>query len=57
MVADVNEGGPAARGGVRRGDIILEFDGTPIETVRDLTRTVADTAPGRRANRPPAARR
>ncbi len=50
MVADVNEDGPAARGGVRRGDIILEFDGTPIETVRDLTRTVADTAPGRRAH-------
>jgi serine protease Do len=50
MVADVNAGGPAARGGVQPGDVILEFDGTPIETVRDLTRTVADTAPGRRAN-------
>ena len=50
MVAEVNEGGPAARGGVQRGDVILEFDGTPIETVRDLTRSVAETAPGRRAH-------
>jgi serine protease Do len=50
MVANVNEDGPAARGGLRRGDIILEFDGTPIDTVRDLTRTVADTGPGVRAS-------
>ena len=49
MVADVNAGGPAARGGLMRGDIILDFNGTPIDTVRDLTRSVADTAPGQRA--------
>lgn len=49
MVADVNQGGPAARGGLRRGDIILDFNGTAIDTVRDLTRSVADTPPGQRA--------
>jgi serine protease Do len=49
MVADVTAHGPAARGGVQRGDIILDFNGTRIETVRDLTRSVAGTAPGERA--------
>jgi serine protease Do len=49
MVADVNADGPAARGGVLRGDIILDYNGTPIDTVRDLTRSVADTPPGQRA--------
>ena len=49
MVADVNADGPAARGGVERGDVILDFNGTPIGTVRDLTRSVADTPPGERA--------
>jgi serine protease Do len=49
MVAEVNADGPAAQGGVERGDIILDFDGTPIDSVRDLTRSVADTPPGQRA--------
>ena len=49
MVADVNQAGPAARGGLMRGDIILDFNGTPIGSVRDLTRSVADTPPGQRA--------
>lgn len=49
LIADVVEDGPAEDGGLRRGDVILSFDGQPISTVRDLTRTVADTDPGKRA--------
>ena len=46
LIADVVEGGPAEDGGLKRGDVILSFGSTAIDTVRDLTRTVADTDPG-----------
>lgn len=46
LIADVVNGGPAEDGGLRRGDVILSFGSKPIGTVRDLTRTVADTDPG-----------
>lgn len=46
LIADVVNGGPAQDGGLRRGDVILTFGATPIDKVRDLTRTVADTDPG-----------
>ena len=49
LVAELVADGPAENGGLRRGDVILTFDGRQIETVRDLTRTVADTDPGKRA--------
>jgi serine protease Do len=37
---------PAASAEFQKGDVILEFDGTQIEQLRDLTRAVADTDPG-----------
>jgi serine protease Do len=46
-VVDVREGGPAARAGVRRGDIIAAFDGERVRSVRQFSRLVADTPPGR----------
>lgn len=46
LVAKVSEDGPAAAFGIEQGDVILALDDQPIETVRDLTRAVADTAPG-----------
>lgn len=46
LIADVVDGGPAEDGGLRRGDVILSFGTKAIDTVRDLTRTVADTDPG-----------
>ncbi len=49
LIADLSRDGPAARGGLRRGDIITDFEGTKIDTIRDLTRAVADTAPGTQA--------
>lgn len=47
LVADVMEGSPAARGGIRQGDIILEFGDTEVKDPQHLQRLVADTAPGR----------
>jgi len=48
LVGQVNEGGPAAEGGIRTGDVILEFAGERIEEMRELPRVVADTRPGSR---------
>lgn len=46
LVARVTEDGPAAAFGIEQGDVILSFADTAIETLRDLTRAVADTSPG-----------
>jgi serine protease Do len=43
LVAAVTEDSPAAKAGVRQGDVVLGFDGTPVTTPRDLSRAVADT--------------
>ncbi len=39
---------PAAAGGVRPGDLILDLDGQPVEGVGDLQRLLDDGAVGRR---------
>ena len=46
VVAEVVEGSPAARTGLKQGDVIVAFEGRPIRTPRDLTRAVAATPPG-----------
>jgi serine protease Do len=43
LVSKVLPDGPASEAGVKRGDVIVEFDGTPIDEWRDLPRVVADT--------------
>ncbi len=43
LVASVVSGSPAAAAGIEIGDVILEFDGKPIETMRRLPRVVAET--------------
>jgi serine protease Do len=50
LVTAVTAGGPAEGGGVRQGDVILSFDGRPIEGMRELPRTVAGTEIGRRVS-------
>jgi len=46
LVADVTPGGPAARGGVQRGDVILRVNGQTVESSNDLTRRVANARAG-----------
>ena len=48
-VARVEAGGPAEKGGIKVGDIILKFNGVPIERTGDLPRQVGSTAVGSRA--------
>jgi serine protease Do len=46
MVTDVTSGGPSD-GLIKEGDIILDFDGKPVDTMHDLPRLVAETAVGK----------
>ncbi|MBI1218984.1 MAG: Do family serine endopeptidase [Rhodobacteraceae bacterium] len=45
LVAAVNPDSPAAKAGLKRGDIITAFGGTDIKQLHDLPRAVAMTAP------------
>jgi serine protease Do len=45
LVGDVVEGGPAEKAGVKRGDVITEFNGKKIKDSTDLRNRVAETAP------------
>jgi serine protease Do len=45
-VADVTNGGPASRAGLRNGDRIVEFDGKPVKSTKQLTELIADTPAG-----------
>ncbi|RCK51753.1 serine protease [Thalassospira profundimaris] len=47
MVADVTKDGPAAKAGIKQGDIILKFDGKKVESMRRLPRIVAETKIGK----------
>ncbi|HXG30187.1 MAG TPA: DegQ family serine endoprotease [Thermodesulfobacteriota bacterium] len=46
LVADVTPGGPADKAGVKRGDVILEFNGNRIKDMSELPKLVAATPPG-----------
>jgi serine protease Do len=47
LVSKVMPDGPAAKGGLKRYDVIVEFDGKPIGEMSDLPRIVAATPVGR----------
>lgn len=49
LIQRVEPGGPAEKGGLEAGDIILKFNGTAIEKSTDLPRLVGATKPGTRA--------
>lgn len=45
-IAGVDRSGPAARSGIRTGDVVLAVNGQPVETSRGLIRAVAAVTPG-----------
>ena len=45
LVGDVIPGGPAFKGGVKRGDVIVRFDGKDVKDMEDLPKIVAATTP------------
>ena len=47
LVASVGENSPADKAGVKAGDIILNFDGKKIDTMRKLPKVVASTEVGK----------
>lgn len=47
IVNQVQEGSPAEAGGLEHGDVIIEIDGSAIETARQLRLTVSQMEPGR----------
>src|SRR5690625_1186826 len=49
LVSHVEEDGPAAKAGVRSGDVILDFDGKEVKQMSDLPRIVGATQPGTKA--------
>ncbi len=48
LVASVAENSPSDKGGIKAGDIILEFDGKKINEMSELPRMVAETEVGKR---------
>ena len=46
LVADVVSGGPAAKAGIRPGDIIVAFQKQAVQDPHELTRRIAGTPPG-----------
>jgi serine protease Do len=46
LVNSVEKGGPAEKAGVEAGDVILRFDGKPVNASGDLPRLVGSTRPG-----------
>lgn len=47
LIAQVTQGSPAAKGGLERGDIILNFNGKPVSYSSALPPLVGSVAPGK----------
>ena len=47
LIAQVNEGSPAAKAGLKQGDVIVSFQGKPVTDVGDFRNRVSLTAPGK----------
>ena len=46
VVAGVTAGGPAAKSNLKRGDVIVDLNGFPVQDSRQLSLAIAQTAPG-----------
>lgn len=49
LVSSVQDGSPAAAAGMSVGDVVLSVNGSAIATPKDLSRAIADLAPGDQA--------
>jgi len=49
VVAAMEEDGPAARAGMRVGDVVQRYNGVPVLDTRQFYRLVLDSTPGSRA--------
>jgi serine protease Do len=47
LIEEVRDDGAAARAGLQKGDIVVEFDGERVRSARHFTRLVRETPPGR----------
>lgn len=47
VVEEVRPDSPAEKAGVKRSDVIVEFDGEPVRSARQFARLVQETPPGR----------
>ncbi|HZP86753.1 MAG TPA: DegQ family serine endoprotease [Burkholderiales bacterium] len=50
LIAEVDRNAPAAKAGLRSGDVIVGFNGTPVDTSADLAPMVGALAPGSKAH-------
>jgi serine protease Do len=48
LIEDVSSGSPAEKAGIKKGDLVVEFDGERVRSVRQFMRLVQETPPGRR---------
>jgi serine protease Do len=49
LVSEVDPGGPAASAGVQHGDVIIEFNGEPVDEMEELPKLVAAAPVGSKA--------
>lgn len=48
LIAGILQGGPAERGGLLPGDVLMQVEGKPIRTAREVLDTVSELQPGQR---------
>lgn len=48
VIEEVSEESPAAKAGLKQGDVVVEFDGERVRSVRQFTRLVQETPAGRK---------
>jgi serine protease Do len=46
LISDIYRGGPAHRAGVRRGDVVVSFNGRPVKNSRELARWASEVPIG-----------
>jgi serine protease Do len=48
LIEEVSEDSPAARAGMKKGDVVVEFDGERVRSMRQFSRLVQETTAGRK---------